>query len=759
MISPGCSFTFDGLKQTLLAVQNGIEPKLREVHHLVVNYRTTKDILVFGNSILATAKKVFPESIEFALPETARKDLGLKVVLCDWSLALQNQVKFGDNQAFIYSPSDSDTLGAEASEWLNDHPFILSALDSKGLEFDDVVVAFDLDRKVWDVDRKSEASLRMLRELYVAVTRAQRRVVVLVKQQLPSMHAFFSHLDCDFQILKASTILQEFDRETTLEKWFERAQELFQNDQFSIAASCFTKADRQDWSFLAQGHHLFAAGLKEEASSKFRRAVRLFNECRDFERVLDIMLLLLNILPWVDTDDTIFEAALHQLPHYLPRLPLVKLAISRGEWETIQLVDFQDSEVAPFLAAYRKEKGLKKLVRSFEDQDRASIEEFLPFIIADYHFEKRDFVLACRIALRSSDYKFANDITKEWLKQIQLKFKENEVDQMTNIWKRHKKTAMTRLHRKTPALLFLQVFDDPISTAKVFGSECIQQLGKQILRCALDQAKVDPAHLLDFSQKEFKDEVESILVARFKPKMSNVVTWYLINGYHSFVSEFVKGRLEKLSSDDMLRIALDLPERPSWFFDELLRRDVLGATIALSFFTKCMAREKRYQFRSDFDKFKERKGDSLPLKFDRIVRGNKVSYSALMIAFGPTVTAYTRMHTGEHYDPELRTRIHHFYAELQACLKQRLEPKKKPNQPIHAKQNIQKESAVSNGSDRHETDSESFVEVKAMSKTAIKKQKQQAKKDAKKVQTPAPSTQKVKGNNKRKKGKNKNVRK
>ena len=758
MISPGCSFTFDGLKQTLLAVQNGIEPKLREVHHLVVNYRTTKDILVFGNSILATAKRVFPESIEFALPETARKDLGLKVVLCDWSLALQHQVKFGDNQAFIYSPSDSDTLPAEASEWLHDHPFILSALDSKGLEFDDVVVAFDLDRKVWDVDRHSEASLRMLRELYVAVTRAQRRVVVLVKKQLLSMHAFFKHLHCDFQILDASTILQEFDRETTSEKWFERAQELFQNHQFSIAASCFTKADRQDWSFLAQGHHLFASGLKKEASSKFRRAVRLFNERRDFERVLDIMLLLLNILPWDVTDDRIFEEALHQLPHYLPRLPQVKLAISRGEWETIQLADFQDSEVAPFLTAFRKEKGLKQLVRSFEDQDRASIEEFLPFIVADYHYERGDFVSACRIALRSSDYKSANDTTKEWLKQIQLNFKEDEVDQMTDVWNRHKKTAMTCLHRKTSALLLLQVFDDPISTAKSFGSECIQQLGKHILRFALDQAKIDRVHLLDFSQKDFKDEVEeSILVPRFKPKLSSVVTWYLVNGYRSFASEFVKGRLKKLSSDDMIRIALDLPERSTWLFDELLCRDILGATIALSFFTKCMAREKRYQFRSDFDDFKDRKGDSLPLKFDRIVHSNKVSYAALIIAFGPTVTAYTRMHTGEHYDHELRIRIHHFYAELRACLKQRLEPKKKHSQ---LKQNVQKEPAITKDCDRHQNDSESFVEVKVMSKKTARKQKQkqqQAKKEAKKVQTPTPSTQK--GNNNKKKGKKKNGRK
>jgi superfamily I DNA/RNA helicase len=87
MISPGCSFTFAGLKQTLLAVKEGIEESLSRVHHLLVNYRTTKDVLDVGNQILCVAKNFFPGAIEFAHPEVAVKDLGLKVVLCDWDLA------------------------------------------------------------------------------------------------------------------------------------------------------------------------------------------------------------------------------------------------------------------------------------------------------------------------------------------------------------------------------------------------------------------------------------------------------------------------------------------------------------------------------------------------------------------------------------------------------------------------------------------------------------------------------------------------
>ena len=139
MISSGCSFTFDGLKETLLALEEGIESRLKKVDHLLVNYRTTRDILTLGNKILATARICFPGAIDFAKPERARKDLGLKVTICGWNAAFGTKAKFGEDQAFIYS-STSDTSGlvSTAKEWLDNHPFILSSLESKGLEFNDV---------------------------------------------------------------------------------------------------------------------------------------------------------------------------------------------------------------------------------------------------------------------------------------------------------------------------------------------------------------------------------------------------------------------------------------------------------------------------------------------------------------------------------------------------------------------------------------------------------------------------------------------
>ena len=256
MISPGCSFTFDGLKQTMLAVQPGIEPKLSTaMFHLLRNYRTTKDVLVVGNKILSIAKAHFPDSIEYAMPEMAMKDLSLKVCLCCWDECLTVYAFLGVAQAFIYSTDTNPVeLESEAKQWLGKHPFIVSSLESKGLEFDDVIVAFNYERKTWNISAGSTTSLKMLRELYVAVTRAKRRVVILVKRSNRLMLKFFTTLlDCNLDFIDALTIMKEFNVMTSPSSWFESGQYYFEDKNYKLAANCFSAANSLGWSCWADG--------------------------------------------------------------------------------------------------------------------------------------------------------------------------------------------------------------------------------------------------------------------------------------------------------------------------------------------------------------------------------------------------------------------------------------------------------------------------------------------------------------------------
>ena len=217
---------------------------MRKVEQLKRNYRMTKGVLEVGNAILRELKKFYPEAIEYAQPEVAMKDLGLSVILVDWKKAFKEKSSFGTNQAVIYAGAartpDMQTCPVEEEiiEWLGEHPFILTALDAKGLEFDDVVVVFDLENAVWILERRKIASLRMLRELYVAVTRARRRVVILIKKSLPGMVNFFNSLDCqlDSENLTENTkiLSLEFEKVTTKEMWFEKGTELFRNESWKV---------------------------------------------------------------------------------------------------------------------------------------------------------------------------------------------------------------------------------------------------------------------------------------------------------------------------------------------------------------------------------------------------------------------------------------------------------------------------------------------------------------------------------------------
>jgi hypothetical protein len=152
---------------------------------------------------------------------------------------------------------------AKLKNWANQHPFTFSALDVKGLEFDDVVVAFKKSRKTWRVDPDRVECLRLLRELYVAVTvsavrnifivqtlwrhqtilnifsvtqRARRRVVILVSKKQPEMKQFFESLSgCQLEWTEASVIMLEFDNDTTAVQWFSEGMNYFKQEKFSLA--------------------------------------------------------------------------------------------------------------------------------------------------------------------------------------------------------------------------------------------------------------------------------------------------------------------------------------------------------------------------------------------------------------------------------------------------------------------------------------------------------------------------------------------
>lgn len=162
MISPGCSFQFVGLKETLIQIDPTID--IPEVKHLKRNYRMTKAVLDVANAVLNKAKECFPGQIEYAEPEIPMKDFGFKVSLVSWSAARAGKVSFGTQQAIVFAGGQNEfadqknesDLFQDLKLWTNNHPLLFPVLEAKGLEYDDVVVVFDKGNRSWNMSAESE---------------------------------------------------------------------------------------------------------------------------------------------------------------------------------------------------------------------------------------------------------------------------------------------------------------------------------------------------------------------------------------------------------------------------------------------------------------------------------------------------------------------------------------------------------------------------------------------------------------------------
>ena len=63
--------------------------------------------------------------------------------VCPWDEALKHgHPRFAPNQALIYSSAGNE-VEREMKMWLNDHPFILTSLECKGVSSARVVAGFD----------------------------------------------------------------------------------------------------------------------------------------------------------------------------------------------------------------------------------------------------------------------------------------------------------------------------------------------------------------------------------------------------------------------------------------------------------------------------------------------------------------------------------------------------------------------------------------------------------------------------------------
>lgn len=175
------------------------------------------------------------------------------------------------------------------------------------------------------------------------------------------MQSFFGELQYDFQITGADFVRMEFDQETTADMWRQKGHELFEDAQYVVASRCFDSSGDRSWSQWAKGRHFHEVGNKTAAMEAFHLAFAEFFDSREFERALNVALILTHFASWSAIASQKLDFALRNCPDYLDRIDVVRLALLCGRWDEVTIDDFKEEYLSDILMLYRDHKTLKTI--------------------------------------------------------------------------------------------------------------------------------------------------------------------------------------------------------------------------------------------------------------------------------------------------------------------------------------------------------------------------------------------------------------
>ncbi|KAI9674244.1 MAG: hypothetical protein M1829_003791 [Trizodia sp. TS-e1964] len=323
-ISQDSHFRFQDIKalfyehfatEALLTNQPGLaRPRL---FMLSKNYRSHQGTLGLASLVMEILWDCFPETIDKLEPEVGQIHGPIPLFLLGCSTQMlassdtgsadrpKQTLDFGAEQVIIVrNPDAKARLQAE----LGDKALVLTILQSKGMEFDDVFLwNFFTDSpypggwrclktKLGDFDAKRHAGMcSELKHFYVAITRARIRLSIIESEEfLAAQVADLLNQRTPYPLVEVtkssdSDFLRELIslRSVTYDprRWSSRGQELMQRKQYEDAIICFRRAkdergETHATAYIAEGHGRCQASLinTEYAMSYFRIAVDKFLE-------------------------------------------------------------------------------------------------------------------------------------------------------------------------------------------------------------------------------------------------------------------------------------------------------------------------------------------------------------------------------------------------------------------------------------------------------------------------------------------------
>ncbi|GJU83140.1 UvrD-like helicase, ATP-binding domain, P-loop containing nucleoside triphosphate hydrolase [Tanacetum coccineum] len=333
-IARGIDFRFQDIrslfyKEFLSTKTSGKREKslVTEIFQLKQNFRTHAAVLDLAQSVIDIIYHYFIHSIDKLEPEISLISGEAPVLLeCDSD---ENAivtifgdtgtsgkiVGFGADQVILVR---DDCAKTEICESVGKNALVLTILECKGLEFQDVLlynffgtsplkeqwrVIYEYMKKYDWLDEKLPQSFPTftearhnvlcseLKQLYVAITRTRQRLWICENNEELCKPMFdYWKMRGFVQIKKLDvTVAQSMRVASTPQEWRERGKKFFYENNFEMAMLCFERAGNATWEKLAKASGLRASadqirGTNHEAFLGYvREAAGLFESIRKFE--------------------------------------------------------------------------------------------------------------------------------------------------------------------------------------------------------------------------------------------------------------------------------------------------------------------------------------------------------------------------------------------------------------------------------------------------------------------------------------------
>ncbi|XP_051116744.1 uncharacterized protein LOC127241644 [Andrographis paniculata] len=304
--------------------ERNVKGVISDIFSLSQNFRTHIGVLRLAQSVTDLISHFFPQSIDVLAPETSLIYGEPPIFLepgCDENSIIpifQNSASAGEQwvgfgaDLVILVRDDSEKM--EISKYVGNQALVLTILESKGLEFQDVllynffsssplrnqwkvVYEFLKERELLDDDSpKSFPSFSQsrhnllcseLKQLYVAITRTRQRLWICENTEEVSkpLLDYWKKL-CLVQVKKLDpSLAQAMQKVSSAEEWKSQGMKLFMENNFEVASICFEKAGEVMWAKLAKASGLRASAFSFRGTNPSKASMMLLEAAEIFDSI------------------------------------------------------------------------------------------------------------------------------------------------------------------------------------------------------------------------------------------------------------------------------------------------------------------------------------------------------------------------------------------------------------------------------------------------------------------------------------------